>query len=180
MLIILSAELETLVKGCKFLKCCFVAKRWALQGCFNLDTYKLEYLQSLISSNSLVIAISQQQMQCKATFQRPILSLNATHFFPQIYDRGEREHPFLFTGEKGKKKGKTLKLLNSKAFNRECSVRVLKEQLFIKILHSTEPRFVYSQNECFFVQRDSSLHLSFYPYCYQETIDMLFPNGNLS
>lgn len=179
MLIILSAELETLVKGCKFLKCCFLAKRWALQGCFNLDTYKLEYLQSLISSNSLVIAISQQQMQCKA-FQRPILSLNATHFFPQIYDRGEREHPFLFTGEKGKKKGKTLKLLNSKAFNRECSVRVLKEQLFIKILHSTEPRFVYSQNECFFVQRDSSLHLSFYPYCYQETIDMLFPNGNLS
>lgn len=86
-------------------------------------------------------------------------------------------------GRKGKKKGKTLKLPNSKTFNHECSVRILKENN--RKSHSLKSCIQLSGGLCT-VKTNASLSslivlsLTFSSILLSETIDMLFLNGNLS
>lgn len=57
---ILSTKLETPVSGYKFLNAVsFSAENQALLGCFNLVPRFANVLKSVITSNSLIIAISQ-------------------------------------------------------------------------------------------------------------------------
>lgn len=114
-------------------------------------------------------------MQCKATFQRPILSLNTSCFSRYIYDN-------VFTGEKEEKKGKTLKLPISKTFNHKCSVRVLKENNSYSL-----KSFIQLSQGLRTVRMNAFLSsvrvlspLAFLSILLSEAIDVLFPNGNLA